>query len=316
MNLLKSNTGTAPRPTVRALQHFAWVAAFYVLLSLVLPASEATRQASNMTAFEYHVVALLVAFPTLMVWLAAFAGYGQLRSYAGSIRKTPEGIYFDQLAGGVTWLAWSLPVSVIVPMVFNAIADEGHSFHAGSVIISNYLTLILPLIAFSVIAGASRGLLATVKVKLTLINARLIIAAFLLLGVLYCFATFRHFDLTSLGTTNNPYFLPLWLMVMTVTVPYLYAWFMGILAAFEITLFRRHVRGVLYKRPLGLLVGGLLLVILSSVAQQYASSVEPQLSSLALDYRLVFTLLFRLISGAGFILIVMGAYRLQKIEEV
>lgn len=313
---MKKNTNETPKLTTRALQHFAWVAAFYVLLSLLLPASEATRQAYGLTTFEYHVVALLVAFPTLMVWLAAFIGYSQLRGYARAVRKTPEGIYFDQLAGGITWLAWSLPVSVIVPLVFNSIADNGRNFHAGSIIVSNYMTLILPLVAFSVIAGASRGLLATVKVKLTLTNARFIIAAFLLLGVLYCFATFRHFDLTSLGSTQNPYFLPLWFMVVTVTVPYLYAWFMGILAAFEITLFSRSVKGVLYKRPLGLLAAGLLLVILSSVAQQYTASVEPRLSHLVLDYRLVLTLLFRLITGGGFILIALGARRLQKIEEV
>ncbi len=298
------------------MQHFAWLAVFYVLLSLLLPASEVTRQAYGLTIFEYRVVALLVAFPTLMVWLAAFIGYSQLRGYANAIRKTPEGIYFDQLAGGTTWLAWSLPVSVIVPMIFNSIADHQHHFHASAIIISNYLTLILPLVAFSVIAAASRGLLATVKVKLTLINARLLIVAFLILGVLYCFFTFRHFDLTSLSSTHNPYFLPLWLMVLTVTVPYLYAWFMGILAAFEIILFRRNVKGVIYKRPLGLLVAGLLLVILSSVAQQYTASVEPRLAHLVLNYRLVLTLLFRLISGGGFILIALGANRLQKIEEV
>lgn len=312
---MKNTSKETSQLTGRALQHFAWVAMFYILLTLVLPANDITRQAYGLTAFEYHVVALLVAFPTLLVWFAAFMGYSQLRGYARAIRRTPEGIYFDQLAGGVTWLAWSLPVSVIVPNIFNSIAN-GNSLHAGSVIASNYLTLILPLVAFSVIAAASRGLLATVKVKLTLVNARLLIISFLLLGVLYCFFTFRHFDLTSLGSTDNPYFLPLWLMVMTVTVPYLYAWFMGILAAFEITLFRRHVRGVLYKRPLGLLVGGLLLVILSSVAQQYTASVEPRLAHLVLDYRLVLTLAFRILSGVGFILIALGAHRLQKIEEV
>lgn len=309
-------TKTSTQFTSRALQHYIWLAIFYVALIFLLPANNATRHTYNFSAIEYHVVSFIVALPVLAVWLAAFIGYAQLRAYAASIRKTPEGIYFDQLAEGVTWLAWSLPVSVIVPYVLNAIANSHPGFHASARIISDYIVLILPLIAFSVIAAASRGLLATVKIKLTLVNARLIIIGFLLLGVLYCFFTFRHFDLTSLGSSQNPYFLPVWLMVLTITIPYLYAWFLGILAAFELTLFRRHVRGVLYRQPLGLVVGGLLTVILSSVALQYIAGVAPGVGHLLLNFRLMFIMLFRVIGGGGFVLIALGANRLRKIEEV
>lgn len=302
--------------TSRAIRHYVWLVLFYVALLFFLPANQDTRATYHFSAIEFHIVSLIVALPPIAVWLAAFIGYAQLRNYARSIRNTPEGIYFDQLAEGVTWLAWSLPVSVIVPFVLNTVAASHPGFHAAAVIISDYIILIVPLVAFSVIAAASRGLLATVKVKLTLVNARLIIVGFLLLGVIYCFLTFRHFDLSSLGSTHNAYFLPIWLTVVTITVPYLYAWFMGILAAFELTLFRRNVHGVLYRQPLGLMVSGLLAVILSSVAQQYITSVEPRPDHLVLNLRLLFILIFRLIAGAGFVLIALGANRLRKIEEV
>ncbi|HVX56721.1 MAG TPA: hypothetical protein VHA37_03235 [Candidatus Saccharimonadales bacterium] len=311
---MKYTRGTSEM--ARALLHYTWLAVFYVLLTFWLPANSATRQAYHFSALQYHVVAFAVALPSLAVWLAAFIGYAKLRLYARSVRKTPEGIYFDQLAAGCTWLAWSLPISTIIPTILNAIADKHAGFHGAAIIISNYVSLIMPLIAFSVIAGGSRGLLGNVRVKLTLVNARLIIAGFLLMGVLYCFLTFRHFNLGSLGSSDNPYFLPIWLMVITVTAPYLYAWFMGILATFELILFRRHVRGVLYKQPLGLLVGGLMAVILSSVALQYIASVDPRVGHLVLDYKLALTLVFRVIGGAGFVLLAVGAGRLQKIEEV
>lgn len=291
-------------------------AVLYVALILLLPANTTALRDYNFSIIEYRVISLVVALPTLAVWLAAFIGYSQLRGYARSIRKTPEGIYYDQLAEGCTWLAWSLPVGTVAVTILNALSDKYHSLHAGSIILSNYIILLFPLVAFSVIAAASRGLLGTVRVKLTLISARMLVIGFLLLGVLYCFFTFRLFDLSSLGSSDNPYFLPIWLMVITVTVPYLYAWFMGILAAFELTLFRNHVRGVLYKRPLGLLVGGLLAVILSSVALQYIASVEPRAGHLVLNYRLILILLFRIVGGVGFILIALGVNRLRKIEEV
>ena len=314
--VIMTNTKETPRPTARAIQHYAWQAIVYDALIFLLPANSVTTSMYNFSTLQYRVVALIIAIPSLAVWLAAFIGYAKLREYALSVRKTPEGIYFDQLAEGCTWLAWSLPVGVIIPTILSAISDHYSGFHAASIIISNYISMLFPLIAFSVIAGASRGLLGNVKVKLTLVSARFIIIGFLLLGVLYCFFTFRHFDLSSLNSTNNPYFLPIWLMVITFTVPYLYAWFMGILATFEITLFRQHVRGVLYKQPLGLLVGGLLAVVFSSVALQYLGSVEPRIGHLVLDYKLALTLLFRVIGGGGFILLALGASRLKKIEEV
>jgi hypothetical protein len=302
--------------TSRALQHYTLLVIFYTVLVFLLPPNASTISTYHLSAASYRVAVFAVALPSLAVWLAAFIGYAKLRQYAYSIRKTPEGIYFDQLAEGCTWLAWSLPASTIIPSLLSALADSHPGFHASAIITSNYVSLLLPLIAFSVIANASRGLLSSVKVKLSLANARLIILVFLLLGVLYCFFTFRRFNLTSISDSSNPYFLPIWLMVITVTVPYLYAWFMGMLAAYEITLFSKHVRGVLYKRALVFLVCGLLAVILSSIALQYTSSVEPRVGHLVFNYKLALTSLFRVIGGGGFILLALGASRLKKIEEV
>lgn len=300
----------------RALQHYLMLAVFYVTLIFVLPASTATMSNYNLSTFEYRIVAFALALTSLLVWLAAFIGYARLREYARAIRKTPEGIHFDQLAEGVTWLAWSLPVGVIAATLLNATANKHPGFHASAIILSNYINLILPLVGFTVIASASRGLLGTVKAKLSMANARIIILGFLVLGVLYCFLTFSRIDLTSLGSADNPYFLPAWLIVITLIVPHLYAWFMGILGVYELTLFRKHVPGVLYRQALGLVVGGLSAVILSSVALQYIGGIEPNVGHLVLGYKTMFVLLARLVGGGGFVLLVIGAGRLKKIEEV
>lgn len=303
-------------PTTRAVQHYIMLAVFYTILIFILPPSEATKQAYSLSTLEYRIVSFAIALPSLFVWLPAFVGYAKLREYAAAVRKTPEGIYFDQLAESCTWLAWSLPVSTIIPAILNAISYSHPGFHASSIIISNYVSLIFPLIGFSVMASASRGLLSNSKAKLSLANARMIILGFLLIGVLYCFSTFSHFDLTSIGSTNNPYYLPAWLMVVTITVPYLYAWFMGFLSVYELTLFSKNVQGVLYRQALALLVGGLFAVILSSVAIQYISSAEPRVGHLVLNYKFVLVSLFRIIGGGGFVLLAVGANKLKKIEEV
>ncbi len=302
--------------TFRALQYCALLACLYIFLIFVLPANNMTMQKYHFSPLEYKVVAFAVAIPSLFAWFAAFIGYAKLREYAQSVRKTSEGIAYDQLAEGTTWLAWSLPAGVLVAVVLNAFAGRHPAFRDTAIIISNYVTLILPLIGFSIIANASQRLLTNVKAKLSLANARFMIIGFLVFGALYCYLVFSHLNPGSLGSTDNPYYLPAWLLVLTLIVPYLYAWFMGILGAYEIILYRSHARGLLYKRALGLMVGGLVTVILSSVALQYIGSAQPSVGYLVLNDRLALILLFRVIGGIGFVLLALGASKLKRIEEV
>jgi hypothetical protein len=314
-DVMANNRQTA-QLTTQALQRAAGLVLVYVLLILLLPASHATIRAYHLSTLEYHTILFAVTLPSMLAWLAAFFGYAKLRQYVYSIRKTPEGAYFDKLATGCAWLAWSLPLAAILSLLLSGLANQWPSFYPTSIILSNYLNLLFPLIAFSIIGIASRGLVNQSKLKFSLTSVRVIMVLFLIVGVLYCYLTFKHFDLTSLGSTHNPYFLPIWLMVLSVIIPYLYAWFVGLLAAYEITLFSQEADGVLYRQALRLLVLGLIVVIASSIALQYMSGIRPRVGHLIFGYQIVVTSIFRLIGGGGFVLLAMGASRLKKIEEV
>lgn len=302
--------------TQRAMQRYLVLAVLYVALIFLLPANSHAMQTYHLSSFEYRVLYLAVAVPSLVVWFVAFYGYARLQEYARVIKRTDEASAFSQLARGYMWLAWSLPVSVITAFVLDAIADHWSGFHAAATILTNYTTLALPLIGFSIVGMASKELISRVNTRLSPMNARGIMLFFVVGGVLYCYLTFRQLHPGSLGSAHNPYFLPIWLMLLTVIIPYLYAWFVGLLAAYEITTYSQQVRGVLYKQALHLLVGGLVVVIAGSILIQYVSSVDPSSGHLVLDYRLLLTVLFRVIIGIGFVLIAVGANRLKKIEEV
>jgi hypothetical protein len=99
-------------------------------------------------------------------------------------------------------------------------------------------------------------------------------------------------------------------------VPYLYAWFVGLLAAYEIALYNRGVKGVLYRQSLYLLVLGLVMVIFSLVSIQYLNGLSPRIGHLVINYKLPLTTTLKIIGGAGFILIATGAVKLKRIEEV
>ncbi len=301
----------------RAIPHYVILAALYILLVFILPANSHTLHTYNLSSNQYHFILLLIILPSVAVWFTAFLAYVKLWEYAHSIKKTAEGPHFASLARGCAWLAWSLPITAIIPFCLNALANHWPEFHPTAIIISNYLNLFIPLIAFSIIANSARGLMASnPRVAMNQESARFIVLGFLAAGVLYCLLTFRRFDLSSLSSADNPYFLPIWLLILTVTIPYLYAWFIGLLAAYELTLFTRYAKGVLYQQALRYVIGGLVAVILSSIALQNTNSLIPRTGYLMIDYRLVLTFLFRLIGGAGFILLAIGAMRLKKIEEV
>ena len=302
--------------TTRALQRASFLALIYIALIFLLPPSQAAMRAYHLSTLEYRAILFSVTLPSLVAWLAAFIGYSKLRQYVSSIRETPEGAYFDKLATGCAWLAWSLPLPAIVSLLLSAIANKWPAFYPSSIIASNYLNLFLPLIAFSIIGTASRGLVSQAKLRFSLASVRIIMLLFLAAGVLYCYLTFRQFDLTSLGSTHNPYFLPIWLMVLSVIVPYLYAWFVGLLAAYEITLFSKHIKGVLYRQALGLLAAGLITIIASFIALQYLNGIQPRVGYLLINYQLVLSSIFRIIGAGGFVMLTIGAARLKKIEDV
>jgi hypothetical protein len=290
--------------------------AIYVVLIFSLPANQSIMTAHHISAPQYRIIRLAIAMPGLLAWVTAFVGYAVTREYADSLRGAAEAGHFKRIATGTGWLAWSLPLPVIIALIGNAIADNRIGFQHSAVIIDNYLSLILPLVAFSIISTAARGLITNAKLRFSLTNARYLMILFLALGATYCLLIFRQFSAVSLTSTNNPYYLPIWLMVLSVIIPYLYTWFAGLLAAYEIRLYSQGVSGILYRQSLQILTAGLIVVILSSIGLQYLSAVTFIAGSITIDYRLLLIWLFRLTSAVGFIMLTVGAARLKRIEEV
>lgn len=288
----------------------------YILFVLFLPLSRGDLMPYHLSALEYRIILLLISIPLVAIWFIAFWGYAKLSDYARSVEKTKEGKHFFKLAHGLAWLAWSLPIAAIANQI-NTSIDASHSaWHNGFVILNNYLELALPLVAFIIIGLSAKGLVDAAKINLNLHSARVIMGLFIILGSLYCYLTLRAIDLSSLSSTHNPYHLPAWLMLITIISPYLYAWFIGLLAAYEINAYSRSVKGVLYKRPLFLLTSGLSAIILSFIASQYLSNIWQNNHHLTFNIHLVIIILFRVIGGAGFLAIAIGASRLKRIEVV
>ena len=313
MRSLKSITFPVSISATRA--HIS-LAVLYVVLIFALPANQLTFNIYPLNGLAYRILLFMVSLPLFAAWFAAFYGYVTLRSYAHSIQSSPEGVDFEKLAYGCGWLAWSLPIPALVSLIFDAIASANPGFHPAASVLISYLNLVMLLVAFSLIGRAARNLIRRTKIHISLSGSRLGMLILVVGSVAYCYLSFRHLGSSNLGATDNPYFLPVWLWLISVVIPYLYAWYVGLLAAYEINVFSTQVRGLFYRQPLRLMVGGLITVIVSFIALQYLSSIEPRAGHLILNYKLLLISCFRIIAGIGYVLIALGALRLRKIEEV
>jgi hypothetical protein len=302
-----------PGPTS---SYIVLVAVYYLLLFL-LPASKTAMRTYHLTPMSYHVLLVVVELPLTATWLAAFYGYFKMRQYTTSIADTPEEAGFKRLTKGFQWLAWSLVLPTVLSLITNSIANNHPGFHPTAIILSNYLSLVFPLVAFTLMASGADHLLTRVQWgRRPTQNLKAILLLFAILSGVYCFLTFRHLDLSHPGSTDNPFYLPAWLLLFTIIIPYLYAWFVGLMAAYSLNTLATRSKGLLYRQSLSLIAAGVSLVIASSISSQYLLTAVPRTGHLSINAVLLFVYLFYIVIILGFALVCIGASRLKRIEDI
>jgi len=294
--------------------HLAGFAVLYITIMLVMPSNPETVAKYQLTNLPYRVLLLsVVALPAILTWLAAFYGYEQLRRYAKSVRSSREGDAFAILSRGSKMIAYFLPTVLIISLILRAFANANHSFNAAAIVITNYVTIATALIAFGVIGRGARAITDSHKPRTRPSRANTLIGMFvyLTLVVLYCYIIFSH----SLHDPN-PYHLPVSLLIVTVIIPFLYAWFMGLQAALDIWSFGQGVAGILYQRALQYLAGGLFLVIVVMILLQYIDSANTERGNLTFGWVLLMRDILYIGLIIGFALIGYSAKKLRQIEKV
>jgi hypothetical protein len=298
------------------ISYIALSVLFFILV-IFLPANKMVTQNYRLDSVQYHILLFAVELPLAITWFVAFYGYYKLNQYAHTINRSSEEAGFKHLAAGCKWLAWGLVFPAIYALIVNAIANSYPGFLPTAIISTNYLDLIFQVIALTVIAnGASSLVVHGGRVRTTANGVRLLMLLLVTLGVGYCFLIFRQLGSHSATSADNQYYLPEWLIVFTVIIPYIFAWFTGFLAAYEISVHSRHVKGLIYRRGLRWISIGLTLVITGSFGSQYIHAITPRTGHVSLSYDLVFVYMFYIIIFFGFALVSLGAYHLKKLEEV
>lgn len=294
-------------------KYYALFILIYSLGILFMPPNEQTMATYHLNETAYRTLLFsTLALPSFLTWLAAFYGFSQLDKYVELIKSTKEGKAFEGLKKGGRWLMLYLPIASIVTLLLTAIANSHASFRGSAEVISNYVTIVIALLAFSAVSRGARDLAEVTDARPSLLKTRLLAFSFIVMGVLYCYFIIKH----GLNSRTSAYHMPIGALLLTVVVPYFYAWMLGLLAVLDIDAYATKVTGVLYRKALQMLSGGLLIVVGSSILLQYVNSASLQRGRLVLGGWLFVRYVLYAGLAAGFGLIAHSAKKLQQIEKI
>ncbi len=291
---------------------------FYVYMCCVLlyaasfftPRSISTIQTYELSTIQYYLLSLSVALPLSLIWFAAFYGYGKLRAYSQTIHGTPDGKHMARITTGIMVLAFGLPLSSLLGSAIAIAVQQNPDLQAAGSVIRNYVSMLYPLVGFVFISRGARGLSDLAKQRPSYLATNALGAIFIAISVLYCYIV------ATSQNINEIYHLPGWLVLSSLVAPYLFTWYIGLSSAFEIHSYSRTAPGVLYRKTWNMLATGIGAIIIMQIVVQYITTLTVQLANLRLLRLLIIVYILLALLAVGYVLVALGAKRLQKIEEV
>lgn len=290
----------------------------YVHATLALPVDPAVLEKFNLSVTQLRLLSLSVVIPYIAIWVFAFYGFIRFKEYTQLIRSTKDGKPLETLANGHMLLAFSLPLSALASTYLNYAARRWPEFAPDVTIFRNYLALALTFASFALIYRGSLNLAARLKKKPDLERQKVITIGFIILAITYTYFVFRNpiRQVVSQPTEHATFYLPDWLIVLTIIVPYLYVWYLGMRSAAYIDLYKENVRGQIYKPYFQSLVSGITWVLIASILLQFLAALSDTVQKLGLQQLLLLVYVLLVVISIGYIKIAIGAKRLKKIEEV
>jgi hypothetical protein len=271
----------------------------------------------DITLDQLHLLTLSVIIPYIIIWFIGLVGYMRMKVYVSALGDSDDGKAFGTLALGILMLVIWLPTSVLLSGVASGYYGQHPDATGTQIRIVNYFNVVVLFAAFYYLYMGSKQLGIVSRVKSHGLTQRQSFY-FMIFSVLYTFVALSDsvrrasHDPTVVAT----YYEPDWLIVLTIIIPRLISWFIGLAAVANIMWYRKKVKGAIYKLALRHLAIGVGIVVFAVIILRVLQSLNSVLgqSNLGLLFLLVYILLA--VIGAGYVYIAKGATRLLKIEEL
>ena len=278
---------------------------------VLLPAPQpATLMQYHVSVLGFRIIDITIIMLLACIWFVGFYGYAKLQAYSRLIHTEKDGKQVARLAQGIFLLVLWLPVSSDTSTVLNYFAVRHLGLLSAATIIENYINLLFPLAGFIFISMGARGLSELVRQRPSYKATNLLVVLLVYIGVVY-----YHLS-ASTYHRDDVYHMSIWLISMTLVAPYIFMWFIGLLAMYEIYSYRLKVKGSVYRKGWATLALGLGWLIVTSIGFQYLTTLAAHLKKLDIYWLLFIVYSLLLVLTVGFVLIALGARKLKKIEEV
>lgn len=300
---------------IRKLSPLTWFAillALSAILALALPPNPTTLTMLHISPAIYRAAILTLILPYAVIWFSAFYAFDKLHQYAQKLHHTTEeGAAFRHISNGVGVMAWGLSLTTIISLLLNSISAHHPGFNGPRIILNNYIAVLLPLISFTIISKGTRQLTDLVSVRPSRIGTQLFILVYTAVSTFFVYLVIHNYH-----APTNPYRLTLVPLVVTLIIPYICAWCIGLLSAYELRIYARRAVGLLYKQAIAQLSAGIAFVIVAAIAVQYLTSVYANRADVSLSTWLILIYCLLALQASGYVLIALGSKRLKRIEEV
>lgn len=293
---------------------FAALMLCYLILNLTLPTDPQSLEKYQLTQSGARLLNLSFVIPLFIVYASAFYGFLRFHDYAGSVKKSKESPALYNLAYGLMVLAFSLPIQSILGSLFSYVKYRHQDLVPFVTVFREYLALVLASVALYLIARGAQGLFDTLKKdkKVLLHPYYALLGPIVLASVYTWFLTAK----VSSATGEPSHYLPEWMIILTLSIPYIFVWCVGIRAALQLRLYRDGVKGVIYKRAFDHLSKGIGVVVLISITIQFITTLSAALSRLSLAPLLLVVYFLVALYAVGYGFVARGAKKLKQIEEV
>lgn len=318
INILRLSMKNTKLSTKSLLFLFLIHVVVYLCLALFLPPDKASLDRYNIIGSQYYLIILFIAVPLILIWSIAFYGFVKFRSYSSSIIESKDGQALYRVSQGLGFLAFGLPFSSIFSSLANYYSRVDPSMSELLTILNSYISLFIAGSAYYLAWKGSQKLDEVEGVELkpvTWINVLTGLILLLIVGS-YVYVYLTNPATLAVPDRSRTSYTMLELVVSILrTFLYLVTWCLGLIAASKMLSYSNSVQGIIYKKAVRFLAIGVFCVILSSIFTQSLQLLGNFFSNLNLSGILQLIAVLLVAISIGYILIALGANKLQKIED-
>lgn len=283
------------------------------VLTMLSPASGSGQY--HFTSTAMNILRLTVIIPIAVAWVMGANGATAFKAYAGMIKGSPEASAISLIADG---LLLTVLFFVVSGLIGSALPFYQHSAgYEVMVVLHDHVGSLFSLVVFFVLYRGSNQLHKVARFQTWTRSSAWVLIAFAVFSIVFVLL-FTSYQATSssAGSSNSLAFISSNILLVTLILPYLAGWFMGVLTCVNISKFAGQVKGTIYRQALRDVVRGLWVVIILSMVIQIITFASRYLEGMTLDTSLLLLYALLVLYGLGFVFVRQGAKKLAHLEVV